>query len=191
MQIIEGKKTILFPMKFTDVDYYVDLHIKEKKKVFTDLERTYLKTDEQIREFLLYRLSLPTTLAWVIVTKEGKASKKIGFVVLTEWVKGILANIHGTLDASIYKGLLKKYKGNKEKIYIADDAYRAIVKYCFSDLKLLRVGTMTAKSNKLALQISTRIGLKKEGEMRNAIINNGKPENLVFMGILKEEFKEK
>ncbi len=191
MKILEGKKSILFPMQLTDIDYYVDLHIKEKNKVFSDLERQLLKTREDVKEFLLARLTLPTTLCWVIVTKEGKASKKVGFVLLTEWINKISVNIHGVMDTSIYKGLLKKYKDNKEKVYIADDAYRTVVKHCFKDLELLRVGAIIAKSNRLAIQISKRIGLKKEGEIRNAIIQNGKPENLVLMSILKEEFKEK
>ena len=80
----------------------------------------------------------------------------------------------------------KKYWG---KGY-ATDARILMLYYAFFERGLERIWAKVLEDNKPALRMLEKIGYKKEGLLRRASYRNGKFVNIVYWGILKEEFIE-
>lgn len=68
-------------------------------------------------------------------------------------------------------------------------ATKEILKYAFQVLKLERVYLNVIPQNERANNFYKKMGFIFEGEFRNHIIVNGKPSNLCWYSILKDEFK--
>jgi RimJ/RimL family protein N-acetyltransferase len=68
------------------------------------------------------------------------------------------------------------------------DAMRVILRYAFTELNLHRVSLNVFQYNPRAIKSYEKVGFKHEGRMRGVLNRNGKRWDIVFMGILREEW---
>jgi RimJ/RimL family protein N-acetyltransferase len=70
------------------------------------------------------------------------------------------------------------------------DAMRVVLRYAFTELNLHRVSLDVFSYNPRAIRSYEKAGFKYEGCMRSRVQRDGKRWNMVFMGIMKEEWEE-
>ncbi|KGR77405.1 GNAT family N-acetyltransferase [Ureibacillus manganicus] len=110
------------------------------------------------------------------------------------WYKGELAGVIGlhsinwaNQSTSIGYWLGKKFQGNG----FMTIACKALVDYCFSELKLNRIEIRVATENVKSQKIPQRIGFQKEGCIRNAEWLYDKFVDHYVFGLLREEYNNK
>jgi len=64
-----------------------------------------------------------------------------------------------------------------------------ILNYVFKDLNLNKISLTVLETNTIAIKLYESAGFKREGLLRQEFWINGKYENLVIMGILREEYQ--
>ncbi|MBN1658358.1 MAG: GNAT family N-acetyltransferase [Anaerolineae bacterium] len=105
----------------------------------------------------------------------------IGFVVLhsIEW---------NNRAASLAIGIGEP--GYRDKGY-GTDALRAVLRYAFHELNLERVGLDVNEDNARAIRAYEKVGFRREGAMRHALLRDGKWQDRIIMGILYDEWEER
>lgn len=68
------------------------------------------------------------------------------------------------------------------------DAMRLALRYAFGELNLERVSLNTFGYNERALHVYLKVGFRVEGSLRQALLRSGRRWDLIFMGILREEW---
>jgi RimJ/RimL family protein N-acetyltransferase len=69
------------------------------------------------------------------------------------------------------------------------DAMRVMLRYAFMELNLFRVSLNVYGYNRRAIRSYEKVGFKYEGQARKVIHRDGKRFDLMFMGILREEWE--
>lgn len=102
----------------------------------------------------------------------------IGFVVLfnLKWPAGAADMAIGIGDPA-YRG--KGY---------GSDALRLILNYAFNEVGLYRVGLTVMEYNSAAIKSYERAGFVREGAKRKVVLRDGKRYDLVYYGILRDEW---
>ncbi|MCE7794462.1 GNAT family N-acetyltransferase [Salipaludibacillus sp. CUR1] len=155
----------------------------------------------------LYRLtdhsrhSLRQWLPWVDFIKTADDSREFIKVSLKQfsqtnvfqagiWYKGELAGVIGlhridwaNQSTSVGYWLGEKYEGKG----LMTEACRAVVNYCFTDLKLKRIEIRTAVENYKSAAIPERLGFKKEGCLKSAEKLYDKHVDCYVFGLIREE----
>lgn len=72
---------------------------------------------------------------------------------------------------------------------IGSYATNEILRHAFYDMNLNRVELSVLESNNRAIALYDKLGFKKEGIKREAVYKNGEFVNMIFMSILKSEYK--
>ncbi len=70
------------------------------------------------------------------------------------------------------------------------DAMRIILRYAFMELNLRRISLDVFEYNPRAIKSYEKVGFSHEGRMRQFLNRDGRRWDLIFMGILKEEWEE-
>jgi len=70
------------------------------------------------------------------------------------------------------------------------DALRLILRYAFTELNLERVSLDVYAYNPRAIRAYEKTGFVHEGRMRNCLQREGQRWDMIFMGILKEEWEK-
>ena len=94
---------------------------------------------------------------------------------------------NGTADAAG----MRIAKTNLRCKGIATDAYMTLFKYAFEELRLNRINGSALQYNAISLHVTQKVGFKQEGIQRQAVYKNGKYEDVVMLGILKEDYYQK
>jgi RimJ/RimL family protein N-acetyltransferase len=68
------------------------------------------------------------------------------------------------------------------------DALRVLLRYAFSELNLHRVALDVFEYNPRAIRCYEKVGFTREGSVRGFLERDGRRWDLVFMGILREEW---
>ena len=68
------------------------------------------------------------------------------------------------------------------------DAMRVLLRYAFTELNLYRLSLNVFSYNTRAIRTYEKVGFVVEGRMREALLRDGQYHDLVFMGILREEW---
>jgi ribosomal-protein-alanine N-acetyltransferase len=71
----------------------------------------------------------------------------------------------------------------------ATEAAKALIDYGFNELKLHRVQAIASSSNPKSWQVMERLGMKPEGRLREASFKDGDWHDLLYYGILKNEWR--
>ena len=71
------------------------------------------------------------------------------------------------------------------------DAMKIGLRFAFTELNLNRVTLNTFEYNPRAIRSYEKVGFKHEGRMRGALLKDGKRWDMLFMGILREEWLER
>lgn len=72
---------------------------------------------------------------------------------------------------------------------IGSAAAKLILDYAFDELKLNRVFLRVFENNKRAIRSYEKVGFKYEGTFRDDVIIDGTAYNMVYMAVLKDEWK--
>ena len=128
IEIIVGKRVVLFPLELADLDHFINLHREDKSGMmgrFCLREMTY----EEARKYVLTLLATNQIRVWTGYTKEGKASKRLGYVYLTD-ITAFSCKVVGIIDKEVLKGLGKVIR--QGKYTFSEDALRTILGWCFT-----------------------------------------------------------
>jgi len=85
------------------------------------------------------------------------------------------------LDAILHLVMFDRRLRGREPIF------KEIMGYFFDRLKLRRMTAMLADDCQTAIKLVERLGFKKEGTLRNALLRDGAYLNVHLFGLLKEE----
>jgi diamine N-acetyltransferase len=72
---------------------------------------------------------------------------------------------------------------------IATSALRLLCEYAFNDMNLNRIYTYVLKNNIGSIKKNEKNGFKIEGTLRKHVFNQGSFQDVVVMGLLKEDFR--
>jgi N-acetyltransferase len=175
---LEGKKVILLPLSEEYFDElinssqdeiiwkYMPIKGTDKEVFLSTLKDAILKRDKKEQ------------YPFVIINKmNGKIMGSTRFLHLNEE--------HRNLEIG-YTWYLPEYWGkgyNEECKYI-------LLRYCFEELKTIRVQVITSDKNLRSRKAIERIGGKLEGILRSVVIRQGDKRNVAYYSIIEEEWNE-
>jgi RimJ/RimL family protein N-acetyltransferase len=121
----------------------------------------------------------PNTVFFPLRTVED--DRLIGFVVLhtIEW-NNKAALLAVGIGESAYRG--RGY---------GTDALQLILHYAFYELNMFRVGLDVIANNARAIRAYEKVGFRREGALRSAVLRDGQRYDLVLMGILRDEWQRR
>jgi RimJ/RimL family protein N-acetyltransferase len=73
----------------------------------------------------------------------------------------------------------------------ATEAARALIDICFTKLGLHRVQAIASSGNPASVRVLERLGMKPEGRLREANMRDGKWCDLLYFGMLEDEWQSK
>jgi RimJ/RimL family protein N-acetyltransferase len=163
---LEKKEMILISRWHNDDEIMTLFAISEKKP-----EEYWLNWFERIEND-------PTIIYFGIVKKSDE--KLIGYVHLEgiSWPHKLCRDI----------GILIGEKDQWSKGF-GTEAMKLMIKHSFKDLGLHRLELMTFPFNKRGLKVWDKCGFTQEGIMRKARLVKGEWHDLIFMSLLKDEYK--
>lgn len=184
---IVGKKVILFPLEQIDLADFAELHRKDTKGYLSRFS-LHKMTQEEAEKFVFTALTLGEIVVFTIMTKEGKASRRAGYIYITDIGKHG-CSIIGALDYQFLKGLGRQLR--KEKYTYSEDALNTLVSWIFTNLKhVVRIQSDVVASNKLSIALMERSGFKNEGTLRDYLKLDERYEDVCVFSILKKEWEE-
>lgn len=80
-------------------------------------------------------------------------------------------------------------KEYKNKGYCTEAA-KGIVNYAFKQLKLNRIFARHLGNNPASGKVMEKLGMKYEGTLRQHVLKNGEYDDLVYYGLLKDEWSD-
>lgn len=186
INIIIGRRVVLFPLAPQDLEHFVKLHREDKHGY---MQRFCLKemTEEEAKKYILALLTTNSIIVFAAYTKEGKASRKAGYVYLSDITRHG-ACISGIMDKEFSKGLGKQLR--RDKYTFSQDALHTLLAFCFEKMSLNRITSDVLEENRLAVALLKKEGLIKEGTMRQGAYINGEYKNVANFSMLKEEWKK-
>lgn len=117
-------------------------------------------------------------LRYTIVTEEDGPVGMIGLRDI-DWKNGVASG----LGMRIAKKEIRT-KG------LATDAWMALMRYAFEELRLNRINGSALEYNAISQHVCKKVGFKEEGRQRQAIYKNGKYHDLILFGCLKSDYEE-
>jgi RimJ/RimL family protein N-acetyltransferase len=71
---------------------------------------------------------------------------------------------------------------------VGTEASRCLLRYGFADLNLERIWLRVFASNERAIRLYQKLGFQVEGRLRRAAVIRGSVEDVILMGLLREEW---
>lgn len=172
---LKGKKVILRPFDIAaDFDFFL------KWINDPDVIRYLLRIIPAYRHYqLAWFQSLPnwTDIVFTIETVSGNIVGVIG-----------LDRIN-LVDGTAWTWQIIGEKENRNQGY-GTEAKILLLDYGFNTLRLEKVCAEAIAENKSSLRYNEKSGFREEGRLRNQIFREGRRQDLVLLGISKEEFTE-
>ena len=185
IDIIIGKRVLLFPLEVVDIDHFVQLHREDKNGMLGEFclrEMTF----EEAKKYILTLLVTNQIRVFTGYAKEGKASKKLGYIYLS-CVTPFSCNVVGIIDKEMLKGLGKVIR--QDKYTFSEDALRTITQWCFNGAGFTRIEYRTFKKNLLSMRLAEKAGFTREGILRKSFKIGEDYLDMVIYSILKDEYK--
>ena len=183
--VLVGKKVVLFPLERVDFRHFVKLHREDKYGYMCRFSLADMAEEEAVR-YVAALLATGDVIPWTVMTKEGRAARKAGYIYLTD-LDSYSATIAGIMDKEFVKGLVKQIR--RGKYTFSQDAFHTLLKFCFEELELERVMADVVNRNRTAVNLVVREGFKKEGLLRNYIKLNGSLYDVAVFGLLRGEWQ--
>ncbi len=102
----------------------------------------------------------------------------IGLYVIGEW-----------MPRDAFVGIAIADRNDWGKGY-GTDAMKTILRYAFTELNLRRVTLTVFEYNPRAIRSYEKTGFQHEGRLRGALFRDGKRWDMLYMGILRDDWKE-
>jgi RimJ/RimL family protein N-acetyltransferase len=109
-----------------------------------------------------------------------------------------------SIDTPLFEGKLIRYQQHGDTLVaialgerkfwgngFGTDAMRVMLRYAFNELNLRRVGLIVFEYNPRAIRSYEKAGFVHEGRARGFLYREGQRWDLLFMGILREEWLAK
>jgi RimJ/RimL family protein N-acetyltransferase len=100
----------------------------------------------------------------------------IGLYVINNW---------GSQDAFVGLGIGDRENWGKG---YGTDAMKVVLRYAFTELNLRRVTLTVFEYNPRAIRSYEKTGFQHEGRLRGALLRDGKRWDMLYMGILRDEW---
>ncbi len=183
IQPIVTENLHLIPYKEKFDEYIIRLHNESGFMVYDDNDP--VKSKEQYIGYIHSLIDTNVAVMWMV--KHGEFKINLGIIYLTDIIQGITANLHPVIDRKGYKIYLQMNGGSKLKFM--EEAAMPVIKYGFDKFKLQRVGGGFFEHNRFAISFVKKLGFRQEGFIRHGTKIKDEPQNLIILGILKEEVK--
>lgn len=145
---------------------------------FLDTEPSRLLSEKKWKEWLEKDLEKNSTNELFFGIRVQATDTVIGFIGMFD-----LYPQHGDTLVAIALGA-REYWG---KGY-GTDAMRIMLRYAFSELNLRRVGLIVFEYNPRAIRSYEKAGFTREGNVRGALLRDGRRWDCLYMGILHDEW---
>jgi RimJ/RimL family protein N-acetyltransferase len=89
-------------------------------------------------------------------------------------------------NAAVGLDIFKEYRG----LHRAKPMLGTLVRYCFMELNLHRLWLLVLATNEVAIKVYEGVGFQNEGIQREHIFRNGKYEDYLLMGLLRDEWHD-
>jgi RimJ/RimL family protein N-acetyltransferase len=176
--VLKGNRVLLCPVRRSDISSFL--------KWFNDPEVTqylamYLPMTEMAEEKFIEGLAnnVGTGVQFVVEAIGNEGNKAIGSI-----------GLHGISPKDHFAtfGIAIGEKDYWSKGY-GTEAARLIIKYGFEQLNLHRISSTAYAFNERSLRLHKKVGFTEEGRHREAVFKNGKYQDVVVFGLLREEWK--
>lgn len=175
--ILKGKKVILRPIEFDDLEFIRGLiNNPDLEKTIVGWALPISKKDEE-RWYANFSNS-EKTIRYLIENERGEAVGMTG-----------LGNID--MKNGCAKGLGIRIAPDVQSKGYATDAYMTLFYYAFNELRLHRIETSAFDDNVASLCFQEKLGCVIEGVRREAVYKNGVYKNVVTLGCLRDEFMQR
>jgi len=172
---INGENVYLRPLRKNDMKLFTKWN--NDPEIMELMAFTKSTTEKYWRKWFEKIIKAPDAIYFGVVKKLN--DKLIGFVHLEQimWSHRLCRDI----------GIAIGEKGEWSKGY-GTEAMKLLIEYAFNVLDLYRLELMTFTYNKRGLKVWKKCGFKKEGVMRKARLVDGEWQDVIFFGLLKDEY---
>lgn len=186
MNPVIGKKVILFEVQKVDVPDFAAAH-REDKHGYMQAMNLSKMTEDEAKKYVMLLLTSLQMIAFVVMTKEGKASRRVGYVYINDLsIHG--CSISGLMMKDFAAGLARQVR--RGKYTYSEDAMRTLIAWLYENFnKLDRIQADVVVENKLSLALVSRVGFKREGVLRNYLHLDDKAVDVVVHSILRREWR--
>ena len=173
---INSERLVMRPLKETDYDF---IHALRTRPEYYRYENDGAYTDEEITSqfngFMEGAKKLPDrgSIQWIVLCSDVK----IGEVHL--W-----CNFDKTLEWEIGWHFMLEHWGKG----FATEAANAVLRYAFANFRINRIMACPNAENVRSIAMCERIGMVREGHVREVRLLNGAYCDEVIFGILKREY---
>lgn len=172
--IISKGDFVLVPTDKSDIKYIWDI-----LNHWTSCEawKSMYKSFQDFEDDINYRMD--KDLIWTCWTKNGKASKKFGMIMLTNIAYGLSADIHGIADKSYMK---------ESRTSIVDRSFDSVLSYAFNELKVARVNATFYRKDTMLEAFLKRQGFKRNAILKKSCYINGEVADTFIYGLLEDDY---
>lgn len=175
--ILKGKKVILRPIEFEDLEFIRGLiNNPDIEKSIVGWALPLSRKDEE---------------KWY--SSFSNTDKSIRYLI--EDFQGNRVGLTGIANIDMKNGCAKmagiRISPDVQSKGLATDAYMSIFNFAFNELRLHLIETSAFDDNIASLKFQEKLGSKREGIRREAIFKNGHYKNVVTLGCLKSDFEIK
>jgi len=167
--------------------------LREYRKEDLDSMRRWVNNPEitsNLSDVFLYPQSLTATESYLNCLLEGKTEQK-GFVIAVKETEEYIGQIDlfhiDWKNRSTEMGIVIGNPEMHNKGY-GSEAIQLLQKFIFLQLNLNRLQLEVHDYNDKAIKCYLKCGFKEEGRLRQKHFSNGQYSDLIYMGILREEF---
>lgn len=186
MNPIIGKKVVLFEIQPLDIPSFAEVHREDKHGYMQSMNLSKM-TQEEAEKYVLMLLTSLQMIAFVVMTKEGKASRKVGYVYLNNLsIYG--CSVSGIMLKEFAIGLGRQVR--RGKYTYSEDSLITLIDWLYKNFSSLdRIQADVVAENKLSLALINRVGFTKEGTLRNYLHLDDKAVDVIVHSLLRNEWR--
>ena len=186
MNPIIGKKVVLFEIQPIDIPHFAEVH-REDKHGYMQAMNLSKMTKEESEQYVLMLLTSLQMIGFLVMTKEGKASRKVGYVYLNDLsIYG--CSISGIMLKEFAIGLGRQVR--RGKYTYSEDSIITLIDWLYKNFSSLdRIQADVVAENKLSLALINRVGFTKEGTLRNYLHLDDKAVDVIVHSLLRNEWR--
>lgn len=174
---MRSNRLYLRPLEDTDIPALAPFFRKPEnvKYYIPTLWRSY--SEEQVRGLLADWHDLPEYIVYAICDQSNDS------------VLG-LANLDGVnlINGHTEVGIAITAEDRRGQ-GIAEEALRLLIDYCFGEMRMHRVFARIIAANEPSLRLFRKLGFREEGRLREHVYREGAYNDMLFFGILADEWE--
>lgn len=184
MRIIEGK----------NVDLISPFPLGEVKRAYgwVHCYRTLTECDDSPKDLdgfiRWHNVYLPSVLSWGIIDKNHLTNIKHEAPLVG---MGVFEPIISPWNGAVRNGVFHVATARKAfRTGLVDEAGQLAIKMLFEEIPtLLRVSGVMLEKNYPAKALAKRLGMKFEGLVQDALVQNNSPQNMVLFGLTRRDYE--